>query len=63
MRNNEETMGEVRKKAEKYGKTLEKALNDDAVWLIRQKYGLDRRCLIDDPDAQIVLPTSIKPAP
>ena len=63
MRNNEETMGEVRKKAEKYSKTLEKALNDDAVWLIRQKYGLDRRRLIDDPDAQIMLPTSIKPAP
>ena len=56
MRNHEKTMKEVREKAEKYGKTLEKALDDDAIWLIRQKYGLDRCRLIDDPDAEIPLP-------
>ena len=63
MRNSEKSMEEVRKKAEKYNKTIEKALEDDAIWLIRKKYGLDHCRLIDDPDAQIVLPTSIKPAP
>ena len=61
MRGREKTMKSVREKAEKYQKTLEQALEDDARWLIRRKYGLDRCRLIDDPDAKIPLPqTNLK---
>ena len=49
-------MEKVKEKAEKYGKTLDKALEDDAIWLIRQKYRLDQCRLIDDPEAKIPLP-------
>ena len=56
MRGREETMKKVKEKAEKNNKTLEEALEDDARWLIRKKYGLDRCRLIDDPDAKIPLP-------
>ena len=56
MRGREETMKKVKEKAEKNNKTLEEALEDDACWLIRKKYGLDRCRLIDDPDAKIPLP-------
>ena len=56
MRGNPETMEKVKEKAEKYGKTLDKALEDDAIWLIRQKYRLDQCRLIDDPEAKIPLP-------
>ena len=56
MLGNEETMAAVRQKAEKYDKTLEKALDDDARWLIRRRYKLDHCRLIDDPDAEIPLP-------
>ena len=56
MRNNPETMENVKEKAEKYGKTLDKALEDDAIWLIRQKYRLDQCRLIDNPEAEIPLP-------
>ena len=56
MRDHPETMDIVREKAEKHEKTLEKALEDDATWLIRQKYHLDRCRLADDPDAIIPVP-------
>ena len=56
MRGREETMKKVKEKAEKNNKTLEEALEDDARWLIRKKYDLDRCRLIDDPDAKIPLP-------
>ena len=56
MRGREETMKKVKEKSEKNNKTLEEALEDDARWLIRRKYGLDRCRLIDDPDAKIPLP-------
>ena len=49
-------MKKVKEKAEKNNKTLEEALEDDARWLIRKKYDLDRCRLIDDPDAKIPLP-------
>ena len=56
MRGREETMKKVKENAEKNNKTLEEALEDDACWLIRKKYGLDRCRLINDPDAKIPLP-------
>ena len=57
----EKTMKSVKEKAEKYHKSLEQALEDDARWLIRRKYGLDHCRLIDDPDAKIPLPqTNLK---
>jgi hypothetical protein len=51
--NNEKLMESIREKAEKHNKTLDKAIEDDAIWLVRQKYGLDHCRLDDDPDAQI----------
>ena len=51
--NNEELMESIREKAIKRNKTLEKAIEDDATWVIRQKYGLDHCMLIVDPDAEI----------
>jgi len=56
MLGNEETMAAVKQKAEQYDKTFERALNDDARWLIRRKYKLDRCRLADDPEAEIPLP-------
>lgn len=56
MRGREETMKNVKEKAEKNNKTIEKALEDDARWLIRRKYGLNRCRLVDDPDAKIPIP-------
>jgi hypothetical protein len=56
MRNSEKSMAIVKEKAEKNHKTLEKALEDDARWLIRRKYKLDLCRLIDDPDAAIPIP-------
>ena len=51
--NNEELMKSIREKAIKRNKTLEKAIEDDATWVIRRKYGLDHCMLIVDPDAEI----------
>ena len=59
--NSEKLMPIIREKAEKYHKTLEQAIEDDALWITREKYGLDHCRLIDDPDAQIVLPTTVNP--
>ena len=56
MRGREKTMKSVKEKAEKNNKTIEKALEDDARWLIRRKYGLNRCRLVDDPDAKIPIP-------
>ena len=56
MIDNEKTMKAVREHAGKYGKTMETALDDDARWLIRKKYHLDRCRLADDPDAEIPIP-------
>lgn len=54
--NNEKLMESIQEKAIKFNKTLEKAIEDDAIWLVRQKYGLDRCVLIVDPDAEIPIP-------
>ena len=54
--NNEKLMESIQEKAIKYNKPLEKAIEDDAIWLVRQKYGLDRCVLIVDPDAEIPIP-------
>ena len=56
MRNTPVSMEKVARKAEQKGKTLDEALEDDAQWLIRQKYKLDGCRLANDPDAQIPLP-------
>lgn len=53
---NEKLMESIREKAIKHNKTLEKAIEDDAIWLIRRKYKLDQCRLVDDPDAEIPLP-------
>lgn len=51
--NNEELMESIREKAIQRNKTLEKAIEDDAIWVVRQKYGLDHYMLIVNPDAEI----------
>ena len=61
--NNKELMPAIRENAGKYHKTLDKAIEDAAVWMIREHYGLDRRTLLIDPDAQIVSPTALNPKP
>ena len=58
--NNENLMSSIKEKAEKYNKPLEKALKDDAVWLIRRKYKLDQCRFADDPDAPIPLPVDFQ---
>lgn len=60
MRGDESLMQQVREKAEKHGKTLDKALEDDACWLIRREYGLDHCRLTDDPDAEIPFPANFQ---
>lgn len=54
--NNEKLMASIREQAEQQHKTLEEAIEGNARWLIRKKYGLDRCRLIDDPDAEIPIP-------
>ena len=56
MPDNEKLMASIQEKAEKNNKTIEKAMENDARWLIRRKYKLDRCRLIDDPDADIPVP-------
>ena len=53
-------MESIREKAIKHNKTLEKAIEDDAIWLIRRKYKLDQCRLVDDPDAEIPLPSDFQ---
>ena len=53
---NAELMEHIRKDAEKRHKPMEKAIEDAAIWLVREKYGLDRYLFIDDPDAEIPIP-------
>lgn len=60
MLKDEEELALVRQKAEQYDKTFEKALDDDARWLIRRKYKLDRCRLSDDPEAVIPVPKSFE---
>ncbi len=55
---NEELMPSIREKAIKNNKTIEKAIEDDAIWLIKQKYGLYHYTLLIDPDAEIPIPKS-----
>ena len=56
MPDNEKLMASVRQNAERQGKTLERAMRDDAIWIIRKRHGLDHCRLIDDPDAKIPIP-------
>jgi len=54
--NNEKMMEIVRQQSAEYDKSIEKTIEDNAIWLVRDKYGLHRYRLIDDPDAEIPLP-------
>ena len=54
--NYENLMESIREKAIKQNKPLDKAIEDDAIWITREKYGLDHCRLIDDPDAYIPIP-------
>ena len=54
--NNAELMEHIRKDAEQRHKPIDKAIEDAAIWLVRDKYGLDRYLLVDDPDAEIPIP-------
>jgi hypothetical protein len=58
--NNEKLMESIREKAIKQHKTLEKAIEDDAIWITKEKYGLDHCRLIDNPDADIPIPTDFQ---
>jgi hypothetical protein len=59
----EDLMEIIREKAIKQNKPLDKAIEDDAIWITKEKYGLDHCRLVDDPDAQIVLPTPVNQEP
>jgi hypothetical protein len=52
----EDLMKIIREKAIKQNKPLDKAIEDDAIWMTREIYGLDHCRLIDDPDAVISIP-------
>lgn len=56
MLKNEEMMALVKQNAEEHGTTVEKSLEDNAKWLIRRKYHLDRCRLADNPEAEIPFP-------
>ena len=53
---NEDMMEIIVKQANEYNKTIEESMEDNAIWIIRDKYQLHSRRLIDDPDAEIPLP-------
>ena len=53
---NAELLENIRKDAEKRHKPMDKAIEDAAIWITREKYGLDHCRLIDDPDAEIPIP-------
>ncbi len=57
---NAELMEHIRKDAEKRHKLLDIAIEDAAIWLVREKYGLDHCRLVDDPDAVIPLPSDFQ---
>ena len=53
---NEDLMEIIREKAINKNKPLDKAIEDDAIWITREKYGLDHCRIEDDPDAVIPIP-------
>ena len=56
----EDLMEIIREKALKQNKPLDKAIEEDAIWITREKYGLDHCRLIDDPDAVIPIPPAFQ---
>ena len=58
--NNAELLEHIRKDAEKRHKPLDKAIEDAAIWITREKYGLDHCRLADDPDAEIPIPSDFQ---
>lgn len=54
--NNAELLEHIRKDAEKRHKPLDKAIEDAAIWITREKYGLDHCRFIDNPNAVIPIP-------
>lgn len=57
---NEKLMPGIMEKAEKFNKPLEKAIKDDAAWLVRRKYGLEACRFSENPDAEIPLPAELQ---
>ena len=58
--NHEKLMESIREKAIRQNKPLDKAIEDDAIWITREKYGLDHCRLADDPDAVIPIPSDFQ---
>lgn len=58
--NSPKLMESIRKKAIKQNKPLDKAIEEDAIWITREKYGLDHCRLVDDPDAVIPIPSDFQ---
>ena len=58
--NSPKLMESIRKKAIKQNKPLDKAIEEDAIWITREKYGLDHYRLVDDPDAVIPIPSDFQ---
>ena len=58
---NEAWMHNIVEYAEKHDTTIEKTLEDAAIWTIKRKYHLDHCRLTDDPDAIISLPPDFQP--
>jgi hypothetical protein len=54
--NNEQWMLVIKEHAEKYDKTMDEAIEDAAIWFIKEKTGLDHCRLTNDPDAVIPIP-------
>ena len=54
--NNEQWMLVIKEHAEKYSKTMDDAIEDAAIWFIKEKTGLDHCRLTDDPDTVIPIP-------
>ncbi len=56
----EDLMESIREKAIKQNKSLDKAIEEDAIWITRAKYGLDHCRLVDDPNAVIPIPSDFQ---
>lgn len=57
---NAELLEHIRKDAEKRQKPLDKAIEDAAIWITKEKYDLYHYQLINNPDAIIPIPTDFQ---
>ena len=53
---NEKWMARIHEIAQEHNKTLETAIEDAAIWVVRDKYGLNHYRLDNNPDAKIPVP-------